>query len=58
MKRTLTHIDREGKAKMVDVSEKEITERVAIASGKVEFLSGKTLLLKNGKYFGWKFDLP
>jgi cyclic pyranopterin phosphate synthase len=31
----LTHIDDEGKAKMVDVSEKEITLREAVASGRV-----------------------
>ncbi len=33
----LSHIDNEGKANMVDVSEKESTKRVAIASGKVSF---------------------
>jgi len=31
----LTHFDEEGRAQMVDVSTKEITEREAIASGKV-----------------------
>ena len=37
MKKTLSHIDREGKAKMVDVSEKEITSRQATAAGRVCF---------------------
>ena len=37
MKKTLSHIDQEGKAKMVDVSRKEITGRQAVASGKVIF---------------------
>lgn len=31
----LSHFDDEGKIKMVDVSDKEVTSRVAIASGKV-----------------------
>jgi cyclic pyranopterin phosphate synthase len=31
----LTHIDAEGKARMVDVSAKDVTERVAIATGSV-----------------------
>ncbi len=31
----LSHIDAEGKAKMVDVSEKDVTERVATATGSV-----------------------
>jgi cyclic pyranopterin phosphate synthase len=32
----LTHFDAEGRARMVDVSDKEITSRVAIARGSVE----------------------
>ena len=31
----LSHFDKEGKIKMVDVSDKQVTSRVAIASGKV-----------------------
>ena len=31
----LTHLDENGKVKMVDVSDKEITKRVAVASGEV-----------------------
>ncbi|THD69822.1 cyclic pyranopterin monophosphate synthase MoaC [Robertkochia marina] len=54
MKRTLTHIDREGKAKMVDVSNKEITERTAIATGKVEFPSEVFAILKEQGFTGKK----
>ena len=32
---TLTHFDRAGRARMVDVGEKAETERVAVASGRV-----------------------
>ncbi len=38
----LSHFDDEGKIKMVDVSEKEITSRTAVASAKV-FLSPETI---------------
>jgi cyclic pyranopterin phosphate synthase len=34
--KTLTHIGRKGEARMVDVSEKAATERVAVAEGKVK----------------------
>ena len=37
MKKTLSHIDENGKAKMVDVSLKENTSRRAVASGRVIF---------------------
>lgn len=43
MKR-LTHIDRSGKAKMVDISEKPVTARVAVASCKI-LLKPKTIRL-------------
>lgn len=39
MKKTLSHIDEDGKARMVDVSGKDISSRQAIASGRVEFPS-------------------
>ena len=42
----LTHIDDEGKAKMVDVSEKDITRREAKASGKV-IMKPETLKMIN-----------
>ena len=38
MTRDLTHIDRDGRALMVDISDKAATVRVAIASGRVRML--------------------
>ena len=38
----LTHLDKEGKAQMVDISQKTATERVAVASGLITMAS-KTL---------------
>ena len=40
----LTHLDSEGRARMVDVSEKEVTSRVAVARGAV-FMQPETLAL-------------
>lgn len=40
----LSHVNEEGKAKMVDVSQKPVTERVAIASGQVE-MQAETLMM-------------
>ncbi|TAJ79065.1 cyclic pyranopterin monophosphate synthase MoaC [bacterium] len=40
----LTHLDSEGRARMVDVSEKEVTSRVAVAQGTV-FMRPETLAL-------------
>jgi cyclic pyranopterin monophosphate synthase len=40
----LTHIDAKGEARMVDVSTKAPTERIAVAEGRV-IMSGKTLAL-------------
>ena len=37
MKKELSHIDASGNAAMVDVSDKSVTFRTAIASGRVEF---------------------
>lgn len=54
MKKTLTHLDREGNAKMVDVSKKEITERVAIASARVEFPPEVFAVLKEQGFTGKK----
>jgi cyclic pyranopterin phosphate synthase len=42
MNKTLTHLGRRGEARMVDVSDKAVTERVAIAQGRV-LMSAKTL---------------
>jgi len=47
MKR-LTHLDKEGKAKMVDVSEKPLTRREAIARGSV-YMKPETLRLIEDK---------
>ncbi len=45
----LTHLDEKGKAKMVDVSQKNETERIARATGKV-LMSAETLkLITEGK---------
>ena len=35
MSKKLTHLDEQGQAKMVDVGQKEVTERVAVARGSV-----------------------
>src|SRR5215472_8396330 len=57
MAKNLTHIDRGGAARMVDVSEKPATERVAVAAGFVR-MSAATLELvlsgdaKKGDVFG------
>jgi cyclic pyranopterin phosphate synthase len=40
----LTHLDRQGKARMVDVSQKPLTEREAVARGSV-IMKKKTLSL-------------
>jgi cyclic pyranopterin monophosphate synthase len=42
MGKTLTHLGKRGEARMVDVSAKAVTTRVAIAEGRV-VMSGKTL---------------
>ncbi|WP_373517195.1 cyclic pyranopterin monophosphate synthase MoaC [Pricia sp.] len=39
MKEKLSHIDESGNASMVDVSDKTVTARTAVASGRVEFPS-------------------
>lgn len=48
MAQKLTHIDKDGEAKMVDVSEKKETERVAIASGKITMKPGTLNLIQQG----------
>jgi len=46
---TLTHFDRAGRARMVDVGEKPETERVAVASGRVR-MAGETIeLIRTGR---------
>jgi cyclic pyranopterin phosphate synthase len=45
----LTHFDAEGRAAMVDVSAKEITERVAVARGAVEMAPETLALIVEGR---------
>ncbi|MGQ9570610.1 MAG: cyclic pyranopterin monophosphate synthase MoaC [Thermodesulfovibrionales bacterium] len=45
----LTHLDEKGRAKMVDVSEKQITKREAIARGSVYMKSETLKLIKDRK---------
>lgn len=46
---TLTHFDRAGRARMVDIGEKAETERVAVASGRVR-MAGETIeLIRTGR---------
>ncbi len=44
----LTHIDPSGRGRMVDVSEKDETKRVAVAHGKISMSQETLLLLKEG----------
>jgi cyclic pyranopterin phosphate synthase len=46
--KTLTHIDRGGSARMVDVSSKPATERVAIAAGFVRMSAATLDLVRSG----------
>ena len=49
MTKPLTHFNDEGRARMVDVGEKNITERVAVATGQV-YLQPETMrLIKGGE---------
>ena len=46
--KTLTHLDHKGEARMVDVSAKAATERVAVAEGKVVMLPATLELVLSG----------
>ena len=46
---TLTHFDRAGRARMVDVGEKPETERVAVASGRVRMASATIEQVRTGR---------
>jgi cyclic pyranopterin monophosphate synthase len=46
---TLTHFDRSGRARMVDVGEKPETERVAVASGRVRMAGATIELIRTGR---------
>jgi len=45
----LTHFDRKGAARMVDVSEKDVTERTAVAKGSVLMKRATLDLVRKGK---------
>jgi len=45
----LTHFDKSGRGRMVDVSDKEITTRIAIASGEVHMLPNTLEHIQQGK---------
>ena len=45
----LTHFDRSGRARMVDVGEKAVTHRVAIASGRVAMQPATVALIREGR---------
>jgi len=47
-KRSLTHIDAKGEARMVDVSEKAVTDRVAVAEGAVVMQKATLDLIVSG----------
>jgi cyclic pyranopterin phosphate synthase len=49
VKRTLSHVDRAGAARMVDVSAKEVTVRTAIARGRVEVSPAAMRVVRAGK---------
>ena len=46
---SLTHFDRAGRARMVDVGAKEETERVAVASGRVRMRPETAVLIREGR---------
>ena len=45
---SLTHLDSEGKARMVDVTNKNVTERVAVAEGAITMAPQTMALIKEG----------
>ena len=47
-KTSLTHIDAKGEARMVDVSQKAVTERVAVAEGVVMMQKATLALIASG----------
>ena len=47
-KQTLTHFDNSGQAHMVDVGDKAMTRRVAIATGKINMLSSTLAQIQQG----------
>ena len=49
MKRKLTHVDSSGRARMVDVSQKPVTQREAVAKGLVRMQPSTLQLLRQGQ---------
>jgi cyclic pyranopterin phosphate synthase len=45
----LTHLDEQGRARMVDVSEKEVTSRLAVARGTIRMAAATLALIREGK---------
>jgi cyclic pyranopterin phosphate synthase len=45
----LTHFDESGRARMVDVGEKEVTRRVAIATGRVKMRPETVAIIREGR---------
>ncbi|WP_342620311.1 cyclic pyranopterin monophosphate synthase MoaC [Rhodoferax sp. GW822-FHT02A01] len=45
---TLTHFDNQGQAHMVDVSDKALTHRIAVAQGRIEMLPTTLALIESG----------
>ena len=45
----LTHFDAEGRAHMVDVSEKEVTDRMAVARGQVKMSAETLQIIQEGR---------
>lgn len=45
----LTHFNEQGRARMVDVSEKEITKRTAVAQSKIKMDAGTLSAIKDGR---------
>jgi cyclic pyranopterin phosphate synthase len=58
MSKNLTHLDEAGKAMMVDVSEKEKSDRIAKASGQVIFPQEVFDLLAAQDFLGKKGSIP
>ncbi|MBM4264884.1 MAG: cyclic pyranopterin monophosphate synthase MoaC [Deltaproteobacteria bacterium] len=46
---TLSHLDEQGRARMVDVSDKEITSRIAVARGTIQMRPETLALIRSGK---------
>ncbi|NIQ00356.1 MAG: cyclic pyranopterin monophosphate synthase MoaC, partial [Nitrospinaceae bacterium] len=49
MTNPLTHFNEEGRAKMVDVTDKSVTERTATAQGRVDMQPETLRLIKEGQ---------